>query len=364
MVACKGKVQESAKTDLSESKYIELTPSELKIADIGVGKAQKMNISATFFANGVIDVPPQNLVSVSATLGGYLKYTKLLPGMHIRKGEQLAIMEDQQYIQIEEDYLIGKNRLGLLKTEYERQLELNRTKATSDKVLQQAESDYKSQLIAIKAFEEKLRLINISPNSLNENTLSRTITLASPIDGFVSKVNVNIGKYVTPAEIMFELVNPSDIHLNLKIYEKDLDKVYIGQHLLAWSQAKPEIKYPAEIILIGRDIGPEKFVDVHCHFSKYDNALIPGMFMNSQLEINQKEMLAIPEDAVMQEAGKSYCFLQIAEGKFEKLELTNVANENGMSSVTAADGRSLQNAVFITKNAYFLWMKMHQSNEE
>jgi cobalt-zinc-cadmium efflux system membrane fusion protein len=38
------------------------------------------------------------------------------------------------------------------------------------------------------------------------------------------KVNVNIGKYVTPSDILFEIVNPSDIHLALTVFEKILIK--------------------------------------------------------------------------------------------------------------------------------------------
>jgi cobalt-zinc-cadmium efflux system membrane fusion protein len=34
-------------------------------------------ISSLLKLNGKIDVPPQNLVSISVPMGGYLKYTKL-----------------------------------------------------------------------------------------------------------------------------------------------------------------------------------------------------------------------------------------------------------------------------------------------
>jgi cobalt-zinc-cadmium efflux system membrane fusion protein len=87
--------------------------------------------------------------------------------------------------------------------------------------------------------EEKLRLIHINPNSLHENNISKSIRIYSPIDGFVSKVNVNIGKYVTPSDVLFELVNPADIHLNLKIFEKDLNKIFIGQNVVSYTNNNP-----------------------------------------------------------------------------------------------------------------------------
>jgi len=72
-------------------------------------------------------------------------------------------------------------------------------------------------------------LININPRNLTENSISRSITLTAPFNGFVSKVNVNIGKYVNPTDVLFELVDPSEILLNLMVFEKDLTKLAIGQ---------------------------------------------------------------------------------------------------------------------------------------
>jgi len=95
--------------------------------------------------------------------------------------------------------------------------------------------EYKTQKFSVSALAEKLRLININPETLNESNLSRSINMYSSIDGFVSKVNVNIGKYVNPADILFELINPEDIHLNLKVFEKDLDKLAIGQKLFTYN---------------------------------------------------------------------------------------------------------------------------------
>jgi cobalt-zinc-cadmium efflux system membrane fusion protein len=139
------------------------------------------------------------MVSISVPLGGYLKSTKLLPGMKVKKGEVIANIEDQQYIQLQQDYLTAKSKLSYIEKEYQRQKELNQSKASSDKVFQETETTYQGQKILVKSLSEKLRLISINPDKLDENNLSRSINLYAPIDGFVSTVNVNIGKYVTQA---------------------------------------------------------------------------------------------------------------------------------------------------------------------
>ena len=130
-----------------------------KCSKIKAGKIEQRSFSSILKVNGRIDVPPQNMVSVSVPLGGYLKSTKLLPGMHINKNEVIAVIEDQQYIQLQQDYLVAKAQFGFHESEYNRQKELNQSKASSDKVFEQAKSTYQTQRVLIKSLEEKLKLL-------------------------------------------------------------------------------------------------------------------------------------------------------------------------------------------------------------
>jgi cobalt-zinc-cadmium efflux system membrane fusion protein len=235
--------------------------------------------------NGKIVVPPHNKVSISVPLGGYLISTKLLEGMSIKKGEIIAVMEDQKYIQIQQDYLTAKALFGSLEKEYFRQKELNESKATSDKVFENAHAQYLSQKVLIKSLSEQLKLISINPDNLNENTISRKINIYSPIDGFVSDIRMNIGKYVNPTDILFELVNPVDVQLALTVFEKDLGKLSIGQKVIAYSNNIANKKYNGEIILIGKDISSDRTAIVLCRFHSFDKSLIPGMYMNAEVEL-------------------------------------------------------------------------------
>ena len=136
------------------------------------------------------------MVSVSFPLGGYLKSTDLLPGMHVSKGQVIAWIEDPVLVQLQQDYLVAGARLQYLEKEYERQKLLHENDINAAKVFQQAQADYNAQKIMRKGMSERLRLINIDPDKLNEEKISGSVAIYSPINGFVSRVNVNIGKYV------------------------------------------------------------------------------------------------------------------------------------------------------------------------
>lgn len=363
--SCGGeKAKEQATEQQVEETIVSLTDAQFKSAKIKLGKLEKRELATTLKLNGKIDVPPQNMVSVSMPLGGFLKSTKLLPGMHIKKGEIIATMEDQQYIQLQQEYLTAKSKLVYCENEFNRQKELNVSKASSDKVFQQSEMDYKTQKITLSALAEKLRLININPDNLSESSLSRSVNLYSTIDGFVSKVNVNIGKYVNPSDILFELINPSDIHLNLKVFEKDLDKLFIGQKLLAYNNNENDKKYPCEIILISQDLSEVRSADVHCHFEAYDKSLLPGMYMNADIELKQSNVESINEDAIVSYEGKDYIFILNGKKQFEMIEIKKGGAENHFSEIIAIDGKNLSNDQIVINGAYSLLMQLKNKSEE
>jgi cobalt-zinc-cadmium efflux system membrane fusion protein len=356
LTSCGNKKSEE---EISETTAVEnvttLTDAQMKNAGIQIGKVGEKEISSTLKLNGKIDVPPQNLVSISVPMGGYLKYTDLLEGMHVNKGEVLCVVEDQQYIQLQEDYLLAKAKIVYAKAEFERQRELNQSKASSDKVFQQAQAEYNSLLVMVQSYGEKLKFAGINPSKVSTKSISKSINIYSPISGFVSKVNVNIGKYVTPSDILFEIVDPSDIHLALTVFEKDINSLAIGQSLIAYTNTNPDKKYPCKIILIGKDFSENKSVEMHCHFTSYDKNLLPGIYMNAEVELKSQKSPVLQTEAIVNFSNKNYIFIAKENKQFEMTEVTIGATENGFTEITSDD---FKNAKIVIKGAYALLMKM------
>ncbi|MEQ1554992.1 MAG: efflux RND transporter periplasmic adaptor subunit, partial [Ferruginibacter sp.] len=315
---------------------VSFTDAQMKNAEITLGSLEQKEISSILKVNGKIDVPPQSMISVSVPLGGYVKTTKLLPGMHIHKGEIIAVIEDQQYIQLQQDYLMASAKITFLENEYKRQRVLNKSQASSDKVYQLAESEYRTQSVLINATKEKLKLAGINVNRLSSNNITKSINIYSPINGYVSKVNVNIGKYVAPTDVLFELMNNDDLHLALKVFEKDLDKLFIGQKLIAYNNNIPDVKHACEILLIGKNLTAEGNTDVHCHFENDDKTLVPGTYMNAEIEVKHNSNYVLYEDAVVRFENKNYAFAQKAKNQFEMLEVQIGNTESGFIEILNA----------------------------
>ena len=362
--ACTSEVTEKSEVTLSEQTdgTIHLNKAQLAQVEIVTDSLTYQKMAGTILLQGKVEAPPQNLISVSVPLGGYLKSTDLLPGVKVYKGQKLAILEDPEYIQLQQDYLLAKIKLQQLESEYTRQKDLVLTKAVSEKIYKQTEADYLIQQVLYKAMAEKLSLIGIKAEQLSDSNLSRTVVLNSPISGFVSKVNANIGKYLSPGEILFELVDVSDIHLSLQVYERDLQYISVGQSILAYTSHSPEKKYTGKVIAVGHSLDADKSTVVHCHFDSYDPLLVPGMFMRAEVEFQGDQVPSLLKEAIVESGGKQYIIEAISDSVFQKVEIKVGVQQNGYAELQSAE--DLSNRRWVVKGAHWLRLKAENGGEE
>lgn len=359
--ACSGnKEEQTEKATPTNENEVTLTDIQIKNAGIATGNIEVKEVNSVLKLNGKIDVPPQNIISITVPLGGYVKAFNLLPGSKVTRGQVLATVEDQQYIQMQQDYLMNKAKLGFAAKEKERQQMLNAGKASSDKALQLAESEYSSIKIALNAMGEKLKLIGIDPNKLTEQNITRQINVRSPINGYVTKVNSNIGSFVSPSDVLFELVNPENIHLSLIVFEKDLSKIFIGQKGVAYSNNDPSKKYNTKIELINRSLGEDRSVEVHSHFLNADKTLIPGMYMNAEIILNDASAKTLPENSIVSFEGKPYVFIEKAKNTYVMTPVEIGDSDNGFIPVYT----DLGNQKIVIKGAYSILMQLKNIVEE
>lgn len=346
--------------DSSNTELVSLTEAQLKNANILIGTTIDTSIQKLLKVNGHMDVPPSNIASVSIPMGGYLKKTNLIPGTQVKKGEVIAILEDPSYIQLQQDYLTAMSKLAYLDADYIRQKGLNESKAVSDKVYQASKSDFETQKYLVKSLSEKLKLIGINPGTLNEDNISRSINFYAPISGYVTKVNVNIGKYVSPTDILFEIIDPSDLHLRLTVLDNDAANLQIGNTVSFYANNNINEKFIAHVAVITPNINEESTTDVHCHLVNEKIKLFPGTFVNAEIAINNAKVTSLPEDAIVKWQNKDYIFVQESSLRFKLVPVETGIHSNGLVEVNTL----LKNQKIVIKNAFTLLMKLKNSGEE
>jgi cobalt-zinc-cadmium efflux system membrane fusion protein len=303
LVAC-GKLENngSSTTDNKEgSNKIVVTKLQFKGEQMKLGQLTKQTFNQTIKTNGMIDVPPQNKASVSTFMGGYITKTPLLVGDKVKKGQLLVTLENPEFIELQQQYLEIAEQLNYLKSEYSRQQILFNEKITSQKNFLKAKSMYKSNLAQYNGLRKKLQMININPSSVEQGQISSTINLYAPIEGFVTKVNVSNGSYVSSEDTILEIIDTEHIHLELSVFEKDILNIKKEQKVAFKIPEASNKVFEASVHLVGTTIDDiNRTVQVHAHIDNEKQAnFIVGMFVDAEIIINTKESLALPSDALI-----------------------------------------------------------------
>lgn len=365
LLSCKNKpaAEKTEQTDTTAS-VLRLDSAQQKNAGITWDTVTRRMVHTTIRANGKVDVPPQSMVSVSFPLGGYLKNTTLLPGANVHRGEVIGVMEDQSYVQLQQDYLTAKARMEYLSADVQRQKELSENNATSQKNYQQVLSEYKMQQVLLKSLEEKLHIIGIQPGKLSVGNISRDVPVYSPITGYVTKVNVNIGKYVNPADVLFELVNPDDIHAAITVFEKDMPSFKPGMKGKVSLADNSNQQYDVEVILVTQNVEDNRTGLVHCHFEHPLHALLPGMFLTGVFELDSQLAYTVPDQAVVRYEGKEYVFLAEGNNTYRLTEVKTGSRENNYVVLKEPAAFSWQGKKVVVNGAYALLGKLKNKMEE
>lgn len=349
---------------------ISLTTDQYKAINVKTGKIEVRNLSAVVQVNGKLEVPPQNAVSVTVPYGGIVKATTILEGKRVGRGEKLVTLENPEYIQLQQDYLDSKSQLEYLTTEYGRQQELSEQNINAKKTLQKAKADYLVAQTKVNGLKAKLLLLNISATSLDKTGIQNTVSVFSPINGYVTQVNVNRGTYVNPNDMMFRIINTDNTYVELKVFEKDISKLKLGQ-VVRFELSNDTVSHAAEIYLIGKEIDKDGSIPVNCRIEgKSDPRLIPGMYVKATIESGSKKVSALPEESIVNFQDKNYIFIPVKEGaeknsnySFRMIEIETGTTENGFTEVMLpADLKADQLVVF--QGAYDLLSKAKNSAEE
>ena len=352
---------------------VELTDSQLAQTEISIGKVEKRKIGHEISVNGMIDVPPQGNISVTVPYGGFLKYTAMLSGSKVRKGQMVAVVENAEYIEFQREYLEALANNDYLEADFERQQTLNNEEVTSTKVLQKAKSSYLTNKANIQALESKLRLIGINPTTVKNGTISSVVNVYSPVNGVVREVYINTGKYFNPQEVLIDITDASDLHVELKVYEDDIPLIRIGQRIRFRLANAPETWMEAEVFLIGNNVREDRSITIHGHLKEKNKALLPGMFVNAAIEVEALEQYAIPEEAIVRFEGKHYIFKSLGKRKegeqtmndFEMIEIIKGNEEEGFVALTIIDeSEDVTKLDVVLKDAFTLLAKAKNSEEE
>ena len=307
LASCGEKKTEEADHEEEKSENeVALTAVQFKTVGIETGSLESRNLNLVIKANGYTTVPPQNMANISTLIGGTVKDILVLEGTFVNKGKVLATIQNLEVVEMQEDYNSAIANIEYLQLEYNRQKTLSDEDVNPKKVLQEVKAKLAVERARAKASKSKLQALNMSTSG------SSLVPIVSPISGYVGKISIAKGAFAETGVTLFEVVDNTQMHLDLDVYEKDLGSISVGQTIdfILTNQGNKSIK--GKIFGINKSFSNDsKTVAVHAKINPADSKdLISGMYVSANISIKNSTVPALPKDAVVKNGDKYFVYIQ------------------------------------------------------
>lgn len=358
---------------------VHMVQQQMDVMDIKLGEFQYLNLSTTVKSNGQLELPPQNKASLSAVMGGRVRSISALEGDYVTKGQVLATLEHPDFIELQEQYMAAKGQLAFLEKDYQRKKALHADSISSAKAFQQTEAEYRSLLATVNGLKAKLQMLDLDVQAIEKGNFITAIPVRSPINGYVRSIEVNMGKYVQPDQNLFEIVDNEHIHIDLRVYERDMSKVREGQKVIFSLSTKADSVFEGSIFALGRAFEEEpRAMVVHAEIDNKGGDLLPGMYVDARIVTDEQKVRALPNDAIVSDGGLQYIFVlepeaghEHTQGEthdhgaggdskeyiFRKIEVNTGAADIGFTEVVPAYNLPTHVQI-VTKGAFYLLAEM------
>ena len=348
-----------------EEGVVELTKQQAETIGLEMKPLEERNLGNNIKVTGTLELFPQDKANISPFVGGNVSSIKVIPGDNVNKGQVLAYIEHPDIIAMQQDYQEKNDELVFLKQDFERKQTLYDKGVSSGKEFQMAQSKFRSTTSSVNGLKSKLRLLGIDPSKVEEGQIYSAIPISTPISGFVDEVMVSLGDYVAPQSKMFTVSDNSELHLDLKVYEKDIPKVQVGQKIHFTVASKPDELLTAEVHSIGKTFEEDpKALHVHADIDNKNGDLLPGMYAEGRIVQGEKSGFAVPEEAIVKEGEQSYVFIVDEDGapeenkmKYKRIPVSTGVNDLGFVEVNLPAGTP-ENVKIVTNGAYTLSSEM------
>lgn len=294
-------------------KEVELNEAQYKASGIELGTFAMKNLSEVVNANGYTKLPPQNQADVSVHITGIVKSINVIEGQSVKKGQVLATIESPEFAKLQEAYLTSKSNLEFLTLEYERQKTLSEENVNSKKVFQKTKAEFEMEKARLSSLRQQLAVLNLS----GSNSPSSVMPILAPISGYITEINIKIGSNAEVGKPLLSIVDNSQLHVDLLVYEKDLQKVKPGQNIRFVLTNQDNTEISGKVFNVGKAFENEtKSVAVHADIANKSQTLIPGMYVNALIDVGAKDVQALPVEAVIKAEGREFIFI-LEEGHEE-----------------------------------------------
>jgi len=337
LFSCKNKPVETVEPD---SGLIEITKAQFESEKMEFGEPTLSPFSELVHFTGTIIPSVNGRAQISLPTQGVITRIFCKPGQLIGKGAVLFEVSGNEFIDMQKDFAESAALLQRLKSDYERQKDLNAENIGTKKEFILAESAYNAEKAKLNALKIKLQNIGLDIAQVEGGVFYNSFSLKAPIKGYVTGITTTIGQYVEPQQTIAEIIDSESFQLKLNVFEKDISKVKIGQSVEFYLSGSNTEKFTAKINSAGKMINYEtKSIDCFAELENFEKAqLVSNQFIEGEIIIASDSVLSIPEAAVLKAENENFVLtFEKEDGDLfylSKSKVTTGRRNNGFVEIT------------------------------
>jgi Cu(I)/Ag(I) efflux system membrane fusion protein len=299
-----------------------LNPASQQLIGVRYTEARRADMKRTLRTVGVVQMDEEKISRIHVKIAGWIDKVYLdYVGKLIRKGQPLFTVYSPDLVSTEQEYLIARKGQEYL------------SKAPYADAASGADS-------LLRATRDRLQLWDITDAQIRtlEETgkAERTMTLYSPINGFVMNRNAYEQAYVTPETDLYEISDLSTIWVYVDIYEYEAPYVHVGQPASMQLSYFPGKAYRGHVTYVYPTLDPKtRTIKVRLEFPNPNYELKPDMYADVQLAIDCGTQVVVPSEAVLNSGTRQIVFIAKTGGYFEPREIKVGDQFDGQYAVLA-----------------------------
>lgn len=342
-----------------ENGAVKLSEEEQQAAGIKVATAEPREVSERLVLTAVIQPNLDRLAHVAPRVAGRIVRVSAKLGDSVRAGETLALLDSVELGEAQSVYAQTASEHSMAKANFERVEKLHAEQIVPEKEFLRVRSEYEKSRAALRAADDKLRLLGVAPAKQGTTGSPSVFPLNAPFAGTVIEKDAVLGELAQPEKSIFTVADLSVLWIDGDLYEKDLAKVKIGSPAEVTVAAYPGTVFKGRLVYVSAMVEKEtRTLKARIEVSNTDGRLRPEMFASAAIETPAtSKALALPEDAVVLMDGRPTVFVQ-EHGGFEPRPVTVGDKLRGLVVVT--DGLEPGTPVVIA-GAYALKARMQKA---
>jgi membrane fusion protein, heavy metal efflux system len=325
LVACTSKpVEPPAAAPEKKEADVELEAAALESAKLVMAKPRQAPRRSSVVAAGTIDFVPSRVARIGPIVEGRVATVKVEPGQTVLANAALATVQSVEAGKVRAEWMAAKVRLEQANAELERQEWLAKGHATTEQLLITARAEKAVAEVTVRSAAERLQTLGAGG--------STHITLTTPLAGTVLAMDARVGQAVGASDILFVVGTVDEVWLDVDVYERDLEKVHIGDSAHVTVLAYESRVFTGRVDHIGAVVDPKRrAISTRIVLTNADGALRPGMTATARLlgDVPNKPsdagvdagqgplVMLIPRGALQTIDGLPYVFVEVSKGKFD-----------------------------------------------